>query len=159
MAFRLPNVITTLCLYNGHIPRIFLDVHVISLLQSWVDYSSDGPRCLRRSSSRRPSSSRTSETCLIPKTGFASSSADQPKAQVSFAHPSLWCLCYPTFAYLRLPGQRAAKAGIIFARPWLQRTCGLVFALLRRPDRRWCPQQVGYNKTSNISQLLMGIKC
>jgi len=62
VAFRLPSANTTLSLYNGYIPGIFLDVHVISLLQSRVDYSSDGPRCLRQPSLRQSPSSHSPKT-------------------------------------------------------------------------------------------------
>jgi len=66
--FHLLSTITPLHPYNGHIPRIFLDVHVISRIQSWVRYSSDGPRCSRQPSSRRSFSSRSAKTFLLPPT-------------------------------------------------------------------------------------------
>ena len=77
MAFRLPSANTTLSLYNGYIPGIFLDVHVISLLQSRVDYSSDGPRCLRQPSSRQPTLSYSPKT-FFPSLDSTSASPVHP---------------------------------------------------------------------------------
>ena len=44
MALCLPCIITLLHPYNGHIPRIFLDVHVISLIQAQCPTAQTGPQ-------------------------------------------------------------------------------------------------------------------
>ena len=44
MALHLPRTFTLLHFYNGHIPVIFLDVHVISLIQAQCTTAQTGPQ-------------------------------------------------------------------------------------------------------------------
>ena len=80
MALHLPCTITLLHSYNGHIPRIFPDVHVISLIQVECATTPDSPL--------RPSRRGPRGLSLTP-----------PR----FSHR-------PVYARLRLPTRRRARA-------------------------------------------------
>lgn len=142
MAFRLPSTITSLYPYNGHIPRIFLDVHVISLILRGCAPAQMGPATsgnpLRVDLPRRAPRGRS----LIRRHGCALPSADSTKALATSARSSLRCLRCLVFAYPWLLGRRSAKTDILFTRPWpwLQYPRSLVLVVLRQLDRRWCPQ-------------------
>ena len=127
MTFRLSSPIISLHPYNGHIPRIFLYIHVISLIHCGCATAQMGPAASGSPLRVDPLRRALRRQLFLRRRGFTLSSADQTKTLAYFARSPLRCLRRPIFAFPRLPCRRPAEIGVLSARPW---PCSSTYAVL-----------------------------
>ena len=171
MALHLPRTFTLLHPYNGHIPRIFLDVHVIFLIQAQCATAQTGPQLqiilfgllhedyaachllladARTVRSSRIFGYRPEDKRRLCGPLFTRRDAPVDRSSRVFVFRSedkrrrkSSVYAPEVLARLRLPTRRQAKAGIscVHSRCRLRYSFRPVFSNLQRMDRRWCPQQ------------------
>ena len=147
MALHLPRTFILLHPYNGYILGIFLDVHVISLIQAQCTTALTGPQLqiilfgLLHKTTRPDAYS----SLMLAPSGLRGSSATDPKTSEGYVAHYLLAVTLPSTGSRESSSShpKTSEGGnllcslpmsaSIFLRP--------VFANLRRTDRRWCPQQ------------------